>query len=63
MGPEANKSQFVCGLLLIDQYQVRFQVAITEFFPLTAQCMVVVSRFQRLVIRQHDQDGNQNSVQ
>lgn len=63
MGPKANKSKFVCGLFLVDQYQVRFQVAITEFFPLAAQCMVVISRFQRLVICQPDQDGNQNSVQ
>ena len=63
MGPEANKPQRIGAVILVDQHQVGLHVAITVIFPLAAQCMVMLSRFQRLVIGQRDQDGHQDSVQ
>ena len=63
MGSEANKAQRIGSVLLVDQYQVGLDVAIMEIFPFAGQCVVVVSRFQRLVICQRDQGGNQDSDQ
>ena len=49
MRAQANQTQRRFVWLLVDQHEIRFDVAITMISPLSNQRVIVVARFQRLV--------------
>ena len=63
MRPEAHQSQRAGVGLLVDQDQVGLDVAIAVIGPLTAQCMVVAARGERLIGGQGLDEGRETGVE
>ena len=63
MGSEANQAQGFDVGLLVDQHQVRLHVAVPVIVPLAAQRMVVVPRFEGLIVGQDPHDRYQDGIE
>ena len=63
MRAETHQAQGIGSGLLVDQQEVRLHVAVAVVSPLAAQCVVVVPRLQRQVIRQGFHHRSQDRVQ
>ena len=63
MGTEPDEAQSVRIGFMVDQHQVRLHVAITVVLPVAGERMVAVSRFQRAIIGEGDEDRHQITVE
>ena len=63
MGTDADEAQSVGIGFMVDQHQVRLHVAIPVICPVAGERMVAVSRFQRPIIGEGDQDRHQITIE
>ena len=63
MGAQEHQAQRFSVRLLVNQHQIRFDVAVAMVLPLASQRMVPVTRRQRFVSQQGGQDRTNLSVQ
>ena len=57
MRSQADELQSAGVWRAVNQYQIRFNVAISMVVPLANQRMVMVTRFKRLIFRKSAHDG------
>jgi hypothetical protein len=59
MGTEPHKSHIVCVWFVVNQYQVRLNVAVAVILPVASERMVTKTRFKRLIVRKTIYNGKQ----